>query len=92
MFGIAITAVPFPAFSLVWLCYTGMIALYGALRLWEREGRSLEEASIDSGLLYLPLEGVAFAYTLNLQVMDFSPLIVLLTAVHFIILHFSFRF
>ncbi|AMR10573.1 hypothetical protein AB684_10400 [Bacillus licheniformis] len=76
-----------PLFSLVWLCYTGMIALYGALRLWEREGRSLEEASIDSGLLYLPFGGGwLFAYTLNLQVMDFSPLIVLLTAVHF---HYS---
>ena len=63
-----------------------MIALYGALRLWERGGRSLEEASIDSGLLYLPFGGWLLAYTLNLQVMDFSPLIVLLTAVHF---HYS---
>lgn len=37
-----------------------MIALYGALRLWERGGRGLEEASIDSGLLYLPFGGVGF--------------------------------
>ncbi|MGF7528944.1 YndJ family protein [Bacillus paralicheniformis] len=76
-----------PLFSAIWLCYTGMIALYGVLRLWERGGKGLEEASIDSGLLYLPFGGGwLFAYTLNLQVMDFSPLIVLLTAVHF---HYS---
>lgn len=46
-----------PLFSAIWLCYTGMIALYGVLRLWERGGKGLEEASIDSGLLYLPFGG-----------------------------------
>ncbi|MFO6495798.1 MULTISPECIES: YndJ family protein [Bacillus] len=76
-----------PLFSWIWLCYTGMIALYGALRLWERGGKGLEEASIDSGLFYLPFGGFwLLAYTLDLEIMDFSPLIILLTAVHF---HYS---
>ncbi|MEC1261915.1 YndJ family protein [Bacillus swezeyi] len=76
-----------PFFSLIWLCYTGMIALFGALRIWERGGRRLEEVSIDCGLLYLPFGGFwLFAYTLNLEVMNFGLLIVLLTAVHF---HYS---
>jgi hypothetical protein len=74
-------------FGAIWFLYTGIVALFGLSRLLERGRKPLAEWSIDSGLLYLGLGGFwFFAYAADIQVMYFTKLTVLLTAVHF---HYS---
>ncbi|RBW68920.1 YndJ family protein [Bacillus taeanensis] len=73
--------------SLPWLIFTIVTALYGLLRLLERGISSVEELTVDCGLLYLALGGAWFAlYRFGGVVLDFSDTIILLTAIHF---HFS---
>ncbi|PEY32236.1 hypothetical protein CN354_21595 [Bacillus cereus] len=74
-------------FAVIWFMYTGMIALFGVIRLLERGWKPLEETAIDSGFIYLLLGGFwFFASVANLSIMQFSSDIVLLTAAHF---HYS---
>ncbi|HWO98069.1 MAG TPA: YndJ family protein [Bacillus sp. (in: firmicutes)] len=74
-------------FAAFWFIYTGLITLFGVSRLLERGWKPLEELSIDSGLMYLGLGGFwFFAYAADIQVMHFTKLTILLTAIHF---HYS---
>lgn len=74
-------------FALIWWIYTVFIALYVVLRLWETKIHRIEETSVLFGLIYLAGGGFwFFAYAAHLQMMQFGPLIILLTAVHF---HYS---
>ncbi|MBU8677209.1 YndJ family protein [Bacillus subtilis] len=74
-------------FALIWWMYTVFIALYAILRLWETKIHRIEETSVLFGLIYLAGGGFwFFAYAAHLQIMQFGPLIILLTAVHF---HYS---
>lgn len=74
-------------FSLLWLGFTFLTALFGLLRFAERGARPLSELSIDSGLMYLSLGGLWFlTYTAHIKVMDFPIITNLLTAMHF---HYS---
>lgn len=73
--------------TIPWLGITGLIALLGLTRLMARGFVPIEETIIDVGLLMLPVGGGWLTlYRLGIQVMDFSTLIVSLTAVHFHIL------
>ncbi|AGA21286.1 YndJ family protein [Bacillus subtilis] len=74
-------------FALIWWMYTVFNALYAILRLWETKIHRIEETSVLFGLIYLAGGGFwFFAYAAHLQIMQFGPLIILLTAVHF---HYS---
>lgn len=77
-------------FAEVWFLYTGFVSLLGLRRLMERGWKPLSETSIDFGQLYLFLGGFwFFAYVAEWNIMGFSGLIVLLTAIHF---HYSAYF
>ena len=72
---------------LPWLLVTGLVALLGLQRLLKRGLAPIEELAIDAGLLYLPVGGGWLVLSsAGIAPMDFSPEIVLLTAVHF---HFA---
>lgn len=74
-------------FAAIWFIYTGLVALFGISRLLERGRKPIGELSIDSGLMYLSLGGFwFFAYAADIQVMHFTKLTILLTAIHF---HYS---
>ncbi|MDG4656324.1 YndJ family protein [Ectobacillus antri] len=76
-----------PVFASIWFGYTIMVGYFGVHRLIQRGIRPLQEFAIDIGLLYLVLGGFWFyAYIANIQVMHFTSIIVLLTAIHF---HYS---
>jgi hypothetical protein len=75
------------AFYAVWIIITLLLAFAAAARVLERGIHILEETSIDSAYLYLPLGSLwLLAYGMNLEVAGFSGIIVLLTAIHF---HYS---
>nr|WP_257215525.1 YndJ family protein [Bacillus pumilus] len=70
-----------------WLLYTMVLALFGFTRLLKRGIFPLHELMIDGAFIYIALGGLWFwMYTADIQVMTFSPLIILLTAIHF---HYS---
>ncbi len=74
-------------FAFVWLIYTLGLALYAVRRLMKTNIHRTEEMSVMAGFIYLAGGGFwFFAYVLEIPVMNFGPLIVLLTAVHF---HYS---
>lgn len=74
-------------FASGWFLYTIILALYGFTRLLKRGTVPLHELMIDGAWMYLALGGLWFwLYTADIQVMTFSPIIVLLTAIHF---HYS---
>ncbi|WP_144556927.1 YndJ family protein [Bacillus pumilus] len=74
-------------FASGWLLYTILLALFGFSRLLKRGIFSLHELMIDGAWMYLALGGLWFwLYTADIQVMTFSPIFVLLTAIHF---HYS---
>ncbi|XNN70891.1 YndJ family protein [Bacillus pumilus] len=74
-------------FASGWLLYTILLALFGFFRLLKRGIFSLHELMIDGAWMYLALGGLWFwLYTADIQVMTFSPIIVLLTVIHF---HYS---
>ena len=72
-----------------WILVTGLIALFGLSRLWQRwvTRRSplpMEELCIDVGLAYITVgSGWLFLSRWGLNPLGFSDAIVLLTAVHF---------
>ncbi|AOZ90397.1 hypothetical protein BK049_17740 [Bacillus xiamenensis] len=73
--------------ALGWLFYTMILALFGFIRFLKRGIHPLHELMIDGALMYIALGGLWFwLYTADIQVMTFSPMIVLLTAIHF---HYS---
>ena len=75
------------ALSSAWLIVTILVALFGLVRLASRGFHSLEELSIDAGLLYLPVAGVwLVVYRSGIQPFGYGEMIILLTAVHF---HFA---
>lgn len=74
-------------FASGWLLYTILLALFGFSRLLKRGIFPLHELMIDGAWMYLALGGLWFwLYTADIQVMTFSPIIVLLTVIHF---HYS---
>lgn len=73
--------------SAAWFILTALIALIGLMRLTSRGLYSIEELSINAGLLYLPVAGVwLIVYRLGIQPFDYGETIILLTVVHF---HFA---
>lgn len=75
------------ALASLWFVVTSLIALFGLWRLLPRGLRPAEEASIDGGLIYLPIGGVWLIMSrLGAEPLGFGDTIVLLTAVHF---HFA---
>ncbi len=72
------------AASTVWLLFTALLALMGLVRLLQKSGRSLADACLAMALVYVPIGGAWLVLArLGLQPLGFSPIIVLLTAVHF---------
>ena len=70
-----------------WVILNMLVALFGLARLTSRSAHSLEELSINAGLLYLPVAGVWLViYRLGIQPFGYGEMIILLTAVHF---HFA---
>lgn len=73
--------------SAAWLLVSGLVALLGLTRLAARGVLPVPEASIDAGLLYLPVAGVWLViYRYGVQPFDYGETIILLTVVHF---HFA---
>ena len=78
--GLAITL------ALVYVLYTGFVALQGVKRFLQRGFTNVAEIAIDVGLVYLFVGGLwFFAYTAQIDT-GFTPLITWLTAIHF---HYS---
>ncbi|GAF09818.1 hypothetical protein JCM16418_3974 [Paenibacillus pini JCM 16418] len=74
-------------FAVVWLLFTGLVAVYGSSRLIERGWKPLAESAIDSSFIYLFLGGFwFFAAAAHIPIMNFSYQLILLTAIHF---HYS---
>ena len=73
--------------SSAWLVLTMLVALFGLIRFKSRGLYPIAEASIDAGLLYLPVAGVwLVVYRLGIQPFDYGETIILLTVIHF---HFA---
>ncbi|MCA1576317.1 MAG: YndJ family protein [Acidobacteria bacterium] len=73
--------------SSAWLIVSSVVALFGLTRLVARGVLPVQEASIDAGLLYLPVAGVWLViYRFGIQPFDYGETIILLTVVHF---HFA---
>jgi hypothetical protein len=76
-----------PLLCLPWVAFTVITALYGLRRLLERGLHPLAETAVDFGLMYLAGGGFWFlAASLHWRIMDFSDVLIMLTAVHF---HYS---
>jgi hypothetical protein len=72
------------ALCLPWLTTTTLLGLVGAARIWRRGLAPLPELCADAGLLFLPVGAVwAVVARWGLRPLNFEPVIVLLTAVHF---------
>src|SRR5262249_32268023 len=70
--------------SLPWLIVTMIISLSGLLRIYRRGMWPLEDLSIDAGKSYLVIGGLWAALSrLGVRPINFEPVIVLLTAIHF---------
>ena len=73
--------------SSTWLIVSALLALFGLTRLVARGVLPVQEASVDAGLLYLPVASVWLViYRFGVQPFDFGETIILLTVVHF---HFA---
>lgn len=74
-------------FSVVWFGFTILITMLGLSRLLERGWKPISETAIDFGLIYLGVGGFWFlAYVSEVEILSFSSLTNLLTAIHF---HYS---
>jgi hypothetical protein len=70
--------------ALPWFLTTALVALVGRLRIGRRGFRPLPELCIDAGLIYLAIGGGWTVLSrLGARPLDFEPIIVLLTAIHF---------
>jgi hypothetical protein len=66
--------------SAAWLLVSGLAGLFGLTRLLVRGVLPAQEASIDAGLLYLPVAGVWLViYRYGVQPFDYGETIILLT-------------
>src|SRR5262249_49293411 len=75
------------ALSLPWLMTAALISVSRLVRVWRRGLGPSEELSIDAGFIYLVVGGVwALFSRLGVRPLDFDPVIVFLTAIHF---HFA---
>lgn len=73
--------------SAAWLIVSALVALFGLTRLVARGVLPVQEASIDAGLLYLPVAGMWLViYRFGVQPFDYGETIILLTVIHF---HFA---
>ena len=66
-----------------WLVVTGLIAELGLSRLSRRRGGPLPELAIDAACMYVPVAAVFLLLHTAGVTLHFSPVIVLLTVVHF---------
>ncbi|MFS0691042.1 YndJ family protein [Sporosarcina sp. 179-K 8C2 HS] len=72
--------------AIIYLAFTVFIALYGLSRFLRRGFTSIEEFSIDLGMMYIALGGGwYFAYVADIDT-GFTPLLTWLTGIHF---HYS---
>lgn len=72
------------ALSLPWFITTALIALSGLVRIRQRGLKSWENLCIDAGLVYLVIgSGWTVLSRWGMRPLDFEPVIVLLTAIHF---------
>ncbi len=72
------------AAAVLWLMFTVLVALAGAVRLLHVRSVSLADACLALALIYLPVGGVWLVLArLGSRPLGFSPTIVALTAVHF---------
>ncbi len=72
------------ALALPWLLTTGLLALFGVLRVGQRGWKRLDEHCMDAGLIYVVVgSGWVMLDRLAVRPLDFEPVIVLLTAIHF---------
>jgi hypothetical protein len=79
--------VPAAVLAFLWFCETALIAVFGLQRLSRPELRSAAEASINAGLVFVPVAGVwLVVHRLGIQPLGYGETIILLTAVHF---HFA---
>jgi len=70
--------------ALPWATTTGLIALYGVMRVRRRGFRPLADLCIDAGLVYVVVGSIwAIFDRLGLRPLGFAGVIVLLTAIHF---------
>jgi hypothetical protein len=70
--------------SLPWFVTTAIISLAGFMRILKRGVNSREELCVDAGLIYLVIGGGwAVLSRGNIRPLEFEPIIVLLTAIHF---------
>lgn len=70
--------------ALVWLLFTMLIALFGAMVLLQKNGRQLVTAIFAVALIYVPIGSTWLVLDrLSLQPLGFGQTTVLLTAVHF---------
>ena len=70
--------------ALPWLATTGLIALLGLARVRRHASGSMHALYIDAGMVYVAVGGGwAVLDRLGLRPLDFEPVIVLLTAIHF---------
>lgn len=70
--------------ALPWLAVTGLLALLGAARLLRRRRWAVDALCVDAGLIFVAVGGAwTTAHHAGMRPMGFSPIIVLLTAVHF---------
>lgn len=71
------------ALALPWFAVTGALAMFGLGRFLPRGLRPLSEVAVSAGLVYLPVGGMALVlHRLGVSFV-FSPLLILLTVVHF---------
>lgn len=86
LLGVAYLLPPGPmaaGLALPWLGTTGVIALCG-LTLLLRSGRTMSEICLAAGLIFISVGGAwAVADRLGFRPLEFDPVIVLLTAIHF---------
>jgi hypothetical protein len=70
--------------SLPWFVTTAIVSLAGLMRIFQRGVNSREELCVDAGLIYLVIGGGwAVLSRGGMRPLEFEPIIVLLTAIHF---------
>lgn len=75
------------AACLPWLALMGLLALSGLIRIWNHHQRAASEVGIAAGLIYSAIGGVwTLCDRAGFRPLDFEPVIVILTAIHF---HFA---
>ncbi len=68
----------------VWLGFTALVALMGLTQVFQRNSMTLAGVCLAVALVYLPIGSVWLVLaSLGMRPLGFSPIIVLLTAVHF---------